>query len=242
MDVGLHLVILLLCRVLRSRTLVRLFFRNIAPLTVFRGWRVIGKSQRILTMKHEVFRHIEIEVFVRGSMLADTLRFVEELLQYLDGDSGAIDPAMWDRLESAGLRSKVETGAGEYTHHYPICVRRVLPDDTLISMASGGSEPWYAVSFVNYAGIADRDRFFKFARVLTATTTHLFGARPHWGKVCPLQAELVDQIYPQASEFREVCAKEDPNGVFRNAWIDDVVFARPADSPASVEGESTSMD
>ena len=30
---------------------------------------------------------------------------------------------------------------GMYTHHYPICIRRVLPDDTLISMTAMVAEP-----------------------------------------------------------------------------------------------------
>jgi len=223
-DVGLHLVLLTLTRVLRSRRLIRFFYRRVIPVTIVRGWKVVDKSQRILTMKHELFRHIEIEIFVRRSQLADVLRFVRQILEYADGDSAAIEEATWDRLKEHGLSEQVRAIVGGYTHHYPICVRRVLSDATLISMASGDGESVYALSFISYNRCDDRKGFFRFAECLAQITARLFDARPHWGKVCPIDAQLAERLYPKLPEFRDVCDAIDPNEVFRNRWLQDVIF------------------
>ena len=102
-------------------------------------------------MQHELFRHIEIEVFVTQSRLAAAIEFVVWLLRRAGGE--AIDPpnAIRDRLQDSGLWERCESLQGQYLHHYPICIRKVLPDDTLISMSSGGKEPYYALSFISYA-------------------------------------------------------------------------------------------
>ena len=64
-DVAFHLIVLLLARGLRSRRCIQFFFRHIAPRTVIQHWKVVDKSQDMLVMEHELFRHIEIEVFVK---------------------------------------------------------------------------------------------------------------------------------------------------------------------------------
>ena len=100
----------------------------------------------------------------------------------------------------------------------------ILPDSTLISMASGDDEPYYSISFISYNRRQERDGFFMFADVLAQTTARLFHARPHWGKVCPIDSQLVDQLYPRLAEFQQVCDAMDPGGVFRNRWVEDLVF------------------
>lgn len=223
-DLGLHLVLTTLTRIVRSRKLIRLFYRHVVPWTIPRGWRVVDKSQAILTMQHELFRHIEIEMFVRRSQLAEALAFVRELLQFCAGDAAAIKDATKRRLEEHGPSNAVDAMLGGYTHHYPICIRKVLPDATLISMASGEDEPYYALSFISYDRPHERAAFFKFAEALTQTTARLFGARPHWGKVCHVDSKLAEQLYPRLAEYRRVCDLIDSRGVFRNQWLEDVIF------------------
>jgi xylitol oxidase len=46
--------------------------------------------------------------------------------------------------------------------------------------------------------------------------TRAYGARPHWGKVCPLPASEIAKLYPRLPEFRRQCAAVDPHGVFVN--------------------------
>jgi xylitol oxidase len=49
------------------------------------------------------------------------------------------------------------------------------------------------------------------------------GARPHWGKVFTSDSALVRGLYPRFSDFRLLVAEFDPAGVFRNAWLAEVL-------------------
>ena len=226
-DVGLHLVVQLLSKVARARWITRCFYRSVAPLTIPRRWKVVDKSQRMLTMEHELFRHIEIEVFVERSELLESLQFVRQLLEYSDGAEAAISQETWERLKQHDLASAVSELLGCYTHHYPICIRKVLPDEAIISMTSGRNEPSYAVSVISYHRPQQRDGYIAFAKVLAQTTARLFNARPHWGKVCPIDSQLAAELYPRLPEFRRICKEFDPEGVFRNEWLEEVIFRNP---------------
>jgi hypothetical protein len=156
--------------------------------------------------------------------LRESLELVECLLRHFDGEHGALDLQTRDTLQQLNLLEDVEDNCGTYTHHYPICIRRVLPDDTLISMSSGNSEPCYALSFISYERRADRAGFMAFARVVSRLLGDRYGARPHWGKVCPLTAADAARLYPNLPRFREVCRKFDSRGVFRNEWVERALF------------------
>ena len=121
------------------------------------------------------------------------------------------------RLKTIGSLEDVESLRGTFTQHYPICFRRVLPDDTLISMASGSDEDWFSISFLTY--VEPRDAFFHMATFLAHSMSCLFNARIHWGKWFPLDADHIDRQYPAMETFREVCRRFDPRGVFRNRFV-----------------------
>ena len=57
-------IIFMMVKVFRFRFLIRSFYRFLLPLTIVRRWRVTDDSHQMLTMQHELFRHIEIEFFV----------------------------------------------------------------------------------------------------------------------------------------------------------------------------------
>ena len=223
-DLGLHLIMLLLVRVLRSRYAIKAFYRGVIYLSVIRGWHVVDKSQAMLIMEHELFRHIEVEIFVKRSRLANAIGFVTNLLRFSDGDSSAIPPHVRRRLDECGVVIPIFTEGKLYTHHYPICIRRVLPDDTLLSMASDSDEPYYAISLISYAAPTQRDGFLRFAEFLVDSMAALFEGRPHWGKVCSLSSAQVDQLYSRLQEFRAVCRSYDRIGRFRNKWSDKLLF------------------
>jgi FAD/FMN-containing dehydrogenase len=218
MDVGLHIVVQLLARWLPGFW-TRLFYRQIIPRLVPRGWRVVDRSDRQLTMQHELFRHIEIEVFVTRARLSDAIAYVVWLLRYLRGES--VDPPspVRERLQSSAHWQAIQSLQGRYLHHYPICIRKVLPDDTLISMSAGCSEPSYALSFISYARPSRRKSFFDFARILAGTMAVLFDARPHWGKVCPLPPEELVRLYPGLRDFAAIHKQIDPADAFANEWV-----------------------
>ncbi len=218
MDYGLHLQILFLERMLRSRRMIRFAFRRIVSAFLIRKWKVTDRSSSMLVMKHDAFRHIEIELFVPRDQLADALKFTQEVIKVAGGKESTLSADNQQRIEEIGIQEALDGLQDQYCHHYPICVRRVLPDDTLISMASGGNQDWYALSFISYARPARRAGFSLFSRFMARSMSQLFRARPHWGKVCPLEANELTSLYPRFDDFRTVCNTLDSQGVFQNDW------------------------
>jgi FAD/FMN-containing dehydrogenase len=217
-DVGLHLLVLFTVRLAASWRFVQFLYRHIIPRTVIRGWRVTDESSAMLVMEHELFRHIEIELFVRSQHLPEALDYVRRVL------ATAADVPETSSSGSQGP-DQFRSIRGRYCHHYPICIRRVLADDTLISMTAGDEGAWYAISLISYARPVDRDGFQQVARFLAETMAAQFGARPHWGKWCPLSAETLISLYPQFEDFRTACVSRDSQGVFRNTWLSSL-FAK----------------
>ena len=229
MDYGLHLQILFLERMLRSRRMIQFAFRHIVPAFLIRKWKVTDRSSSMLVMKHEAFRHIEIELFVPRDQLADALRFTQEAIKVAAGKESTLSADNQQQINEHGMQEDLDGLQDQYCHHYPICVRRVLPDDTLISMASGGNQDWYAVSFISYARPARRAGFSLFSNFMARSMSRLFQARPHWGKICPLEANELTSLYPRFDSFRTVCNSLDPQGVFQNEWTTALLEADDAD-------------
>jgi FAD/FMN-containing dehydrogenase len=196
MDVGLHVIIQLLVRA-RSPSLTKTFFRHVLTRLVPRPWRVVDRSHRQLTMQHELFRHIEIELFVKRSLLADAIACLREIMERF-------------------------STSGRYTHHYPICIRKVLPDATLLSMSNGWDEPAYALSVISYVKPDERDGFFALAQELAETLAQRFDARPHWGKYCPLAPGELRRLYPRWGEFAAIRNAADPENAFCNDWFQSI--------------------
>jgi FAD/FMN-containing dehydrogenase len=218
MDYGLHLLIISLVRLAGIRSLARLTFRYVLSAFVIRNWRVVDRSSSMLVMKHEAFRHIEIELFVRRNHLQEALQYTQEVLLVAGGRETSLSKEMQARLVALGMQKDLAGLHNEHSHHYPICVRRVLPDDTLISMASGAGEDWYALSFISYVRPHKRAGFLKFAQFMAVSMSRMFDARPHWGKLCPLDREELSSLYPRFDEFRAMSSTFDPDGVFQNSW------------------------
>jgi FAD/FMN-containing dehydrogenase len=220
-DVGLHLVLKLLAAVLRSAWCVRFFYRHVVSRLLLKNATVIDRGERMLVMEHELFRHLEIEIFVPARHVRRAVALVRTVIETFDGTTTP-DDAIAAELERIGLWKELQERRGTFTHHYPITFRRVLPDDALISMSGGDAEPRYAISFITY--VEPRDRFLALASFLARSMTRLFGARLHWGKTFPLDGTDVKSVYPALPEFRAVCQQVDPKGVFRTEFTDRVLF------------------
>jgi xylitol oxidase len=50
------------------------------------------------------------------------------------------------------------------------------------------------------------------------------GAKPHWGKLIHADAAALAPLYPRIADFRCCALRHDPEGKFRNAWLDRHVF------------------
>ena len=51
-----------------------------------------------------------------------------------------------------------------------------------------------------------------------------FGARPHWGKWFAMDREGLEAVFDRIGDFRALAARLDPNGTFRNAYLDRLVL------------------
>ncbi len=204
-DLLLHLCVKFSASLMRSRRLVHLLYRRLLPLFLFPRWRVTDRSDRQLTMHHDLFRHLEMEVFVAREHLAAAVEFVVEVLRRADE-------------------------RGSYVHHYPICVRRVLPDDTLISMASChgvDEQDWFAISLITLT--EPREPFQRVAAFLAEGLSLRFSARLHWGKWWPPGGAGLERGYPGMREFVATCGEFDPRGVFRNRFLRRTMFRQNGD-------------
>ncbi len=225
-DVALHVGIKLTASLLRSRRLVDFLYRYLLPACIFPKWRVTDRSDRQLLMRHDLFRHLEMEIFVPRDRLRPALEYVAEILRAADSAGYQVSPVAQEQLRAPDMHEALENLRGSYSHHYPICVRRVRPDDTLISMAScHGTEEqdWYAISLITFT--EPRLAFQNVAGFFAGSMAALFDARLHWGKWFPLNAEEVERSYPGMRKFRTACEEFDPRGVFRNRFLRETLFS-----------------
>jgi len=229
-DVGLHIAVTVLSRTLKSAAAIRFFFKWILPLTIINRWKVVDDSHAMLVMEHELFRHIEIEVFVPRSKVQNATDLLIDVVSVFGGmPKNESSAAETDKLlDSANKKDELDSMAGSFCHHYPICFRRIKPDDTLLTCSSASdtadaNEDWYAISFISYQCPADREGFFKFANFIAPLIAELFGGRCHWGKYNPLGHDQNGVLYSDMERFKKVVRQFDPDGVFSNAWLDEVV-------------------
>ncbi len=109
---------------------------------------------------------------------------------------------------------------------FPVELRVAAEDDIALSTASGRDSAYLA--FHVPAAVDHRAYFKLVARVLDG-----YGARPHWGKLHDLDAELLRTRYPRFDEFVRLRDGADPAGVFSNAYLDRVLGPAPDRLPAA---------
>jgi xylitol oxidase len=51
-----------------------------------------------------------------------------------------------------------------------------------------------------------------------------FRARPHWGKLFTMQPDRLQSLYGKLSDFRQLLKRFDPQGKFRNDFLDRTIF------------------
>ena len=50
------------------------------------------------------------------------------------------------------------------------------------------------------------------------------GGRPHWGKIMHAPAARLEPLYPKMTDFRQLARAYDPEGKFRNEFLERHVF------------------
>ena len=99
---------------------------------------------------------------------------------------------------------------------FPVELRVAAADDIPLSTASGRDSAYLA--FHVPASVDHQGYFRLVARVLDP-----YGARPHWGKLHELDAELLRTRYPRFDEFVRLRQEVDPNGLLSNEYLDRVL-------------------
>ncbi len=100
--------------------------------------------------------------------------------------------------------------------NFPVEVRFVAGDDILLSPAHGRETCYIAVHL--YRGM-DYQSYFRAVEEIMMS----FDGRPHWGKLHFRDADSLSRTYPRWSDFIDVRNKLDPDGRFRNAYLDRVL-------------------
>ncbi len=219
-DILFHVTIKTLLSV-GSADLIRGFYEKIFSSIVVQGKKVVDDSENILTAQHQLFKHLEMEIFIPARNILKATGLVRYITSFFAGILETVPDDVASDLNRIGMLETLIKHKGSYTHHYPLFFRRVLPDDTLISMTSGSHESYYTISFFTY--LEPRTQFYEFADFLASSLTQLYDARLHWGKYYPLTNDEIEPMYPHLEEFRQRCQKTDPNSVFHNDYTKRVL-------------------
>ncbi len=99
---------------------------------------------------------------------------------------------------------------------FPIEVRVSAADDIALSTAAERTSGWIAVH--QYRGAPYLEYFQGVEAIMDD-----YDGRPHWGKLHFQRAETLEGRYPRWDEFCAVRARLDPDGTFRNDYLDRVL-------------------
>ncbi|TXS04694.1 FAD-binding protein [Streptomyces sp. col6] len=93
-------------------------------------------------------------------------------------------------------------------------IRTVAADDLWLSPAHGRASVAFHFTWVPDAAAV--------APVVAGIEEALapFGARPHWGKVFSTAPEVLRTLYPRYADFEALMLRYDPEGTFRNPFLD----------------------
>jgi L-gulonolactone oxidase len=108
-----------------------------------------------------------------------------------------------------------------FTIGFPVEVRFVAPDDIPLSTASERETCYIAVH------VFQRMAYEPYFREVEAIMRS-FQGRPHWGKLHFQTASTLRSLYPQWDKFIAIRDRLDPEGRFRNEYLDRVLGWRAA--------------
>jgi len=236
LDVGFHLGIH--ASLLLGPSAIK-FYLRVAPAFLIRNCERIDDAEHILTTRHYLFRHEEMEIFVKESDLARAVGFVRASIECFAAVDRVIPDEFLAYLREVGFEQELSELRGTYTHHYPLFCRRILRDETMISMTACADEPMYSISIFTYDPPRRRDAYYAFCRFLAHSLLKLVNARLHWGKHFPFRYSDIAPQYSRLQEFRALCQTNDPRGVLRNGYTKRVLDLPPgqADCAAQISAD-----
>lgn len=193
-------------------------FMQLSPHLLVKNVERTDESTRILTLNHHYFRHEEMELFVPESKLKAAVGVLRAATEVFAGEDVQMDPQAEQQLRALGMYDELQQHRGSYAQHYPYFFRKVLPEDTLISMGASTKEPMFSCSVFTYNKPEDRENYYQFCAFLAKALNKLSDARLHWGKHFPLAEKEIAPLYPELEKFKALSRETDPNGVFRNDY------------------------
>jgi FAD-linked oxidoreductase len=111
---------------------------------------------------------------------------------------------------------------------FPVEVRVAAADDIWLSTAYDRASAYIAIH--QYCGLPYEAYFALFESIVARV-----GGRPHWGKMHTLDAARLRELYPRFGDFAAIRDEVDPDGRFRNPYLDRVL-GTPGGRPATAPG------
>jgi L-gulono-1,4-lactone dehydrogenase len=133
------------------------------------------------------------------------VRFVEMEYEVPRADAADCVRAVRDFIRDEGLMVS-----------FPVELRVTGPDDIPLSTGYGRQNAYIACHLPSGTPY---ERYFRGVEAIMDRV----GGRPHWGKMHYQTAATLAPRYPEWSRFQAVRAKLDPDGRFRNAYLDRVL-------------------
>jgi L-gulonolactone oxidase len=155
----------------------------------------IGRSQQT-DVSHRILCSRRLVRFVEMEYAVPRSELTQLLLQ------------VRDLIETEGLRVD-----------FPVEVRVAAADDIPLSTAHGRATGYLAVHLSAGTPRPRIERYFRGVEGLMLDA----GGRPHWGKLHFQDAAGLSPRYPDWDRFRRVRTRVDPDGRFRNRYLDRVL-------------------
>ena len=97
-------------------------------------------------------------------------------------------------------------------------IRTIAEDDLWMSTANG--RPSVAFHFT----CEQNWRELRMVLPVIEEKLRPFDVRPHWGKMFTMSPSQLESVYPRMDDFRELVSEYDPNGKFRNTFVQQNLF------------------
>jgi FAD/FMN-containing dehydrogenase len=189
-------------------TTVKVANRTDAPVrrkTGYKKWRPQLVPRIIGSVGRSVGKTELVDVSHRVLCSSRLVRFVEMEYAIPRAEATTALLRIRDLVEGEGLRVD-----------FPVELRVAAADDIPLSTASGRETAYLAVH------VSSGTPFEGYFRGVEAIMDEL-GGRPHWGKMHFQTAATLAPRYPEWDRFQAVRARLDPDGRFRNAYLDRVL-------------------
>ena len=116
-------------------------------------------------------------------------------------------------------------GMVSFAATYPRFYSPTATPATSNAAAAGGASASSGESLLPLSGLSSSSSPLSWDRLTEAQHAALapFAARPHWGKLHTRTAEQLAPLYPRWGEFQAARRAFDPQGMFSNDYLDQVL-------------------